>query len=306
MTALPPTRWRAVIVLLLAGIALVVPLAAHAGGDFVDLAVGGSRVWFVGEAGVRELDAATGKVLSTPQLRNAPYPDSVALAGGAAWIASVENGDIGGTLTRIDLRSRRTRIVWRRADSAVFYVATGAGGVWALIDVGGTTEIARFDLDGRLARIWKIPAAGRIAADSSGCWISTEGWLLHIDPVGRLHRVVRAPLGDVATGARAVWLPETTSVLRIDERTGRIRTLSTGRLELGGFQHDLAAGTGALWALHQTSRSRTKVERLDPVSGRFTAGVYVPESATRSSPRRTPCGSRPSLPPSADPPRATT
>ena len=65
-------------------------------------------------------------------------------------------------------------------------------------------------------------------------------------------------------------------MLRIDERTGRIHTLSTGRLELGGFQHDLAAGTGAIWALHQTSRSRTTVERLDPVSGRITARVYVP------------------------------
>jgi hypothetical protein len=44
----------------LAVVVVVVLLAAplaRAGGDFVDLAVGNTRVWFVGEPGVRELDA---------------------------------------------------------------------------------------------------------------------------------------------------------------------------------------------------------------------------------------------------------
>lgn len=71
---------------------------ARAGGDFVDLAVGSGQVWFVGELGVRELDARTGHTLASPQLVGAAYPLSVALAGGAAWIASVENGYVWGTL----------------------------------------------------------------------------------------------------------------------------------------------------------------------------------------------------------------
>lgn len=78
-----------------------------------------------------------------------------------------------------------------------------------------------------------------MAADASGCWIAANGWLLHIDPAGHLHHVVRAPLGDLSAAAGAVWLPETSSVLRIDERTGRATALRTGRLRLGGFQHDL-------------------------------------------------------------------
>ncbi|MGH6996371.1 MAG: hypothetical protein ACREES_11780, partial [Stellaceae bacterium] len=249
---------------------------ARAGGDFVDLAAGGARVWFVGEPGVREFDAATGRVVASPQLVGAPYPLSVTLAGGAAWVASVENGYVWGTLTRIDTRTGRTRVRWRKPDSSVQYVAAGAGGVWALIGSAGTTRIARFTLTGRIAHSWKIPEAGRIAADASGCWISTTHWLLHIDPAGRIHRVLRAQLGDVSTGAGAVWLPQAASVIRVDEHTGRIRTLHTGRLQLGGFQHDLAAGDGALWAIDHGNRSHTRLERFNLRTGRSSGGLDVP------------------------------
>ncbi len=266
--------YRAALLLLVA--ILLAPAAARAGGDFVDLAVGSSRLWFVGEAGVHEFDARTGRTLSTPPLVGAPYPLSVTLAGGAAWVASVENGYVWGTLSRIDLRSHKVRVVWRKPDRSVQYVAAGTGGVWALIGSAGSTEIARFSLDGRLERVWKIRDAGRMAADSSGCWISTDQWLLHIDSTGRIHRVIHAQLGDISTGAGAAWLPQTASVLRIDERTGEIRALYTGRLRLGGFQHDLAAGDSALWALNNSGRAHTTVQRLDPRTGRVTGRVDVP------------------------------
>jgi DNA-binding beta-propeller fold protein YncE len=261
--------------LLFVGI-LIAPAIARAGGDFVDLAVGSSRVWFVGEPGVREFDARSGRTLSTPRLVGAPYPLSVTLAGGAAWVASVENGYVWGTLSRIDTRTRKLRVVWRKPDSSVQYVAAGAGGIWALIGSAGSTEIALFGLDGHLRRVWKITGAGRMAADGSGCWISTNSWLLHIDTKGRLHRVLRAPLGDVATGAGAAWLPRTTSVLRVDERSGRVRTLVTGRLRLGGFQHDLAADENVLWALTDTGRAQTRLTRFDPQTGKATGSVSVP------------------------------
>jgi hypothetical protein len=262
---------------LIAAIAvLLIAPPAHAGGDFVDLAVGNTRVWFVGEPGVREIDAQTGRTLASPQLVGAPYPLSVVLARGAAWVASVENGYVWGTLTRIDVRTGKRRVLWRKRDSSVQYVAAGAGGIWVLIGSAGTTRIARFNLAGRLSRTWSVREAGRMAADASGCWISTTGWLLHIDPAGHLHRVVRAQLGDVSTGAGAVWLPQAASVLRVDEHTGQIRTLHTGRLRLGGFQHDLAAGAGALWALNDAGRSGTMLERFDLRSGSRTGSVEVP------------------------------
>lgn len=269
----------AAIVLLAAIAAVVAAPLARGGGDFADLAVAGARVWFVGGPGVRELEARTGHTIASPQLIGAASPLSVALAGGAAWVASVEGGYVWGTLTRIDARTGKARVLSRRYANSIEYVAAGAGGVWVLIGSPSAptrTRIARFSLSGRLSRSWSVPDAGRIAADQSGCWISTDHWLLHIDVSGRIHHVVRARLGDVATGAGAVWLPQAASVLRIDEQTGQIRTLHTGRLHLGGFQHDLAVGDGSLWALDGGGRSHSTVERYDLRSGRRTDHADVP------------------------------
>jgi hypothetical protein len=119
-----------------------------------------------------------------------------------------------------------------------------------------------------------------MAADASGCWISTNHWLIHIDPAGRVHRVLQAQLGDVSTGAGAAWLPQATTVLRIDEHNGTIHTLHTGRLWLG-FQHDLAAGAGALWALNDAGRAT-------PLSSAstFKAAASPAASICRVSPTR--------------------
>jgi hypothetical protein len=256
-------------------IVLIAAASARAGGDFVDLAIGHGRVWFTGPFGVRSLDAHSGRTRSMPRLVGAPYPLSVAMAGGAAWIASVENGYVWGTLSRIDERTGGVRVVWRKRGSSVQYVAAGAGSVWALIGSRRGARIARFTTAGRLLRIWRIPVAGRMAADSAGCWVSTGRWLLRIDPAGHVHRIVRAPLGDVATGDGAVWLPRAGSVLRVDERTGRRSILRTGRLGLGGFQHDLAVGRDALWALSSSGRTRSTLVRFDPSRGRRTGSVSV-------------------------------
>ena len=255
-------------------VALLGAPAAWAGGDFLNLEVGDGRMWFVGPFGVRVLDARTGRERSAPRLVGAAYPLSVTLAGGAAWIASVEGGYVWGTLSRIDRRTGRVRVVWRRAADSVQYVAAGERSIWALIGSQRGARIARFGLDGRLLRVWRIREAGRMAADGSGCWISTERWLLRIDRAGRVHRVLRAPLGDVATGGGAAWLPLARSVLRVDERTGDVRTFRTGRLRLGGFQHDLSVGDGSLWAL-SAGRAGSRLLRFDLRTGRRTGAVGV-------------------------------
>ena len=260
----------------LAGFVLAGMPAARAGGDFVDLAVGGGRVWFVGPVGVRSLDPATGREASMSQLVGAAYPLSVTVAGGAAWVASVENGFVWGMLSRVDERTGRVQVVWRRQGSSVQFVAAGAGSVWALIGSRTGMRIARFTLGGGFLGVWRFPGATRIAADSEGCWVITGRWLLGIDPAGRLHRVVRGAFGGVATGSGAVWLPRASSVLRIDERTGRVATLETGRLGLGGFQHDLAAGDNVLWALRYESRTRSTLVRIDLGNGHTTGSVSLP------------------------------
>jgi hypothetical protein len=113
-----------------------------------------------------------------------------------------------------------------------------------------------------------------MAADDAGCWISTGKWLLRIDPAGHLHYVVRSPLADVATGGGAVWLPLISSALRVDERTGKVRVLRTGRLGLGGFQHDVAVGHGSLWAL-SAGRVRSELLRFDASTGHRTGEATV-------------------------------
>lgn len=251
----------------------------------VDLAVAGGRLWLVGGTqGVQVLSASTGRTIATPTLVGAPYPLSVALAGGAAWVASVENGFVWGTLSRIDVRTGKVRVLWRKEQSSVQYVAAGAGSVWALIGFNSTAgsrvamQVARFSTPGRLLRVWTVPlGAGRMAADSSGCWISSNGALLHIDPSGHLHRTLQAPFGDIATGAGAVWLAERTSVIRIDERTGQTRSIATGTLRLGGFQHDLAANGDALYLLQHTytGPSLSRLVRIDLRAGTVTRSASI-------------------------------
>ena len=259
---------RTALLLLLGGLAAVP--AARAGGDVVDLAAGGARIWFVSGSGVRSLDPRTGRTLSRPELVGTAYPVSVALLGGAAWVASVENGYVWGTLSRIDMKTGRVRVVWRRRDSSVQYVAAGAGSVWALIGSRRGARIARFAPSGRLLRLWRVGGAGRMAADRAGCWISTDRRLMQIDPRGGVHRIVPASLGDVATGAGAVWLPQASSVLRIDERTHATRRIRTGRLRLGGFQHDVAIDGRRLWLLDEEGRARSALVRYDLRTGRRT------------------------------------
>lgn len=257
--------------LALVALALVLASPAYAGGSFVDLARQGNHLWFVGEFGVREVDARNGRILAAPRLNGAAYPTSVAVAGGAAWVASVQNGYTAGELTRIDLRTGRQRVVMH---AVVEYVAAGAGGIYALL---GDGRLALVRPNGRVARTWNVPYAGRLAADASGCWISRgDGTLLHVDARGVLHRVLRARMGDVATGGGAVWLPLARSLLRIDERTGGARTFRTSALRLGGFQHDLAVGDGGLWLLQQDTRYRSFLVRRSLVTGRIDGVAPLP------------------------------
>jgi hypothetical protein len=265
---------------LVLGVLLAATSPAVAGGDFVDIAVGSGRVWFVGEGTVRSYDASTGRQVLLPRLVGAAYPLSVGLTPGATWVASVENGYVWGTLSRIDQRTGRARVVWRRQDSSVQEVAPGAGNVWALIGSarGARMRIARFALDGRLRRTYTVADAGRLAADGAGCWVSTSRGLLRIDREGTVQRAVRGVFDGVATGGGGVWLPRRTSLLRLDERTGRIRTLVTGRLRLGGFQHEIAFAGGAVWVLEHpnTQPTRSRLVRMDSRTGATTGSVTLP------------------------------
>jgi DNA-binding beta-propeller fold protein YncE len=253
--------------------ALALASGALAGGDFVDLAVTRSAVWFVGQGAVRGLSPVTGEVVASPALPRAAYPLSVATAGNAVWVASVENGFVEGRLSRIDSATLQVRVVLRVPAGSVQYVAAGAGAVYALVGLKQGNEIVRFALAGRRDRTWRIADAGRMTADASGCWVSGNGRLVHLDPQGRMHVIHGIGFGDVTAGGGAVWVALRDSIVRVDERTGATRVLRTGPLHLGGFQHDVAVTDDALWTLDSL---RPRLEKRDLRTGRLVASARLP------------------------------
>jgi len=261
---------RRIVVLL----ALVLVPSAAAGGSQIDLAVRGAHVFVVGDAGFRELDAATGRTVWAPTPVDAWYDVSVDVAGGAAWIARLTNGSATGEVVRVDLRTRVSRIVLRVTDGAPFSVAHGAGAVYALLGRGRRTGIVRLSTSGRITGRWRIPDAGRMTADDEGCWISGDGRLLHIDTSGRLSVAAHVPFGDVAAGSGAVWIALRSELIRFDEQTRAVRAFSTTHLGLGGFQHDLAVDDGYLWTLGTGA-----LERRDLRTGRVLQARQVPRIA---------------------------
>lgn len=255
--------------------ALVLAQGARAGGGAIDAAAGGKGVWVVGDLGVRELAASTGRAVYAPQPTGPSIPLSVTVAGGAAWVASIASGYLDGRVTRIDLRTHRTRVVWRAAAGSAQYLAAGGGAVYLLAGFRGGNRVLRFSLSGRVTGSWPVGDAGRMAADAAGCWLSANGRLLHVDRRGKSSVAARVPFGDVAAGAGAVWLATAASLLRVDEGTLEVHRLPAKPPRTGGFQHDLAVGDGALWTLGLQTGGASTLERRDPATGRPVRTVHI-------------------------------
>jgi ligand-binding sensor domain-containing protein len=253
---------------------LALPASAAAGGSHVDLVAGGRSVYVVGDAGLHQVDASTGRIVWAPIATEPRYDLSVAVADGGLWVASIANGDVDGRLTRVDLRSRAQRVVLRVPQGSVLAVAAGGGGVCALVGRASGNLLVRFAAGGAQLGEWDVGTGGRLTADRSGCWVSADGRLLHLDPAGRLRTIRGIPFGDVVAGAGTVWVGLRDALVRVDEHTGRSRTIRTGRLDLGGFQHDMAVAGGSLWVLGTGA-----LQRRDARNGHLLAGVLIPRIA---------------------------
>lgn len=261
---------RTVAAVTLAFFALAAP--AWAGGDFVDLAPHGAAIWVVGDFGLRELDARSGKTLYAPLPASARYDLAVTSAGGALFVAGIANGYTHGTVTRIDLRTHETRVVWHSPTATAQYVAAGAGGVYVLV-AAKTSSVLRLSAAGRVTHRWPIVDGGRLAADASGCWVAASHRLLHIRPDGRIVEVLTTDgQEDVATGGGAAWLVEAGKLIRVDERTGVVRALRAGVRPLG-VNHELAVGAGYLWTVNGVALQRRSL-RTGKLAG--TVGIGPP------------------------------
>ena len=121
---------RPTIVLAAACVAALVPSAARAGGDPPTLAVCGQTLWLTSEAGLIEANAVTGRTLRTLRTSR-PYATGVVCDAGHAYVTSVENGFVDGTVDRFDARrGRRTRISHRAG--GVFGIALAFGRVFVI------------------------------------------------------------------------------------------------------------------------------------------------------------------------------
>ena len=126
------TGMRTCLTITLAAVCLcaITASSASAGGDPPSLAACGQTLWITSEAGVIEADAATGRTLRHLQASR-PYATGVVCDAGHAYVTSVENGYIAGSVDRFDTSSgRRTRIQSR--GGGIFDIALAFGRVFVI------------------------------------------------------------------------------------------------------------------------------------------------------------------------------
>ncbi len=249
--------------------ALLLALAAgtaRAGGDFTDVSAGPQTVWVAGDFGVDQLDARSGHVLRRfvfPGL----YPLSVAVAGGAAWVASVADWTDPGTLARIDAGSGRRVLLGRRGTPQA--IAVGDGRVWVQVTENGTNRVLQFGPGGRLRSVTRLGRdGGWLTADGRGAWVCChDRTQLHIDRSGHAHSTFSLPTDNpVWAAAGSIWSPGPGVLDRLDELTGR----TLARIPLAGTR-DVVSSGGSVYALGSNA-----VVRIDAATNRVLARHRVP------------------------------
>src|SRR5947208_3303642 len=261
--------------------------AALAGGVPVQLAAAGDKIWTCSDAGLVVLDAGTGLILRHPRVGSS-YPLQVALAGGAAWVAGVENRFVAGALSRVELASGHSSVVLRSRRGPVFAVAASGGRVWALVGPTSHARVVQIDAHSgrRIGLVHGASEPAAVAADRSGIWIvDASGWLLHARQSDRrAGRVLRVPLGSrgapvVALGLGDAWVSDGNTLVRVDERTNR----PLARISVRGLPLAMAAGDGAVWALllqRSKQHDRMWLARVSTMTDTVNASVRVSTSAS--------------------------
>jgi hypothetical protein len=257
---------------------LAVASAAPAGGVPVAAASAGHTLWTVSDLGLRKLDTRTLRSTPGPDLPH-PYAVQVATGGGAVWVASVENGYGSGAVSRIDLASGRVSTPLSLPHRGVFGLAVGGGYAWALLGPWSKATVARIPLSGRgRARFVRVPGfVGWIAADRFGLWLWGGGRLLRIDPASaRMSTVARVPGSyQLALGLGSVWLAAWDTLVRIDERSGRV----LAKIAVGPSANAPVVAQGSVWLLRRVSET-CRLVRVDPGMNRVAAQRRLAGSAT--------------------------
>jgi YVTN family beta-propeller protein len=180
------------------------------------------------------------------RIRVGDSPAGVGLEGDSAWVAN--EGD--GTVTRVDLSTRRVRGAPIRVGKNPRAVATGGGSVWVANFGGGSVS----RIDARSSRVVQTIPVGLgpidIAVGQTSVWVSTEdARVVRID--ARSGRVIDSDIGVKAEGALDLGLGRLWIADRLDG-TLRVYFIDTGILSdallLGDAPTDIAVGPRFAWA----------------------------------------------------------
>jgi hypothetical protein len=187
-------------------------------------------------------------------------------------------GDLVDAHARYGERGRAGRLArpvhprtWRPAAIVAGVVATAAiaAGVVAIRTVHGPTPASLRVAD----RIWlggqptdAVMGFGSLWVIEPDSHVVSEIDLVHRRVAQRIN--TSFPVDSITAGAGAVWATGGNAVLRIDPLTGHLTTVRSGQ----ALSAVLAAGDGAVWRLG-TQDPKSRLERLDPLSGRTIASI---------------------------------
>jgi class 3 adenylate cyclase len=212
---------------------------------------GGGGVTVVGNS-IAAIDPATNRIVS--DVRVGQQPGRIAIGYGGVWV--LNSGD--HTVSHVDPAKNRLAATIPLAATPTD-IAVGGGTVWVVAYGGTLAEIdPSADSVRRTFRFGRgqSQGAGAEAAFGYGAvWIASPGFqVIRVDSQSRSHRLVTGSEASafdqaaVAVGSGKVWasFAENDQVLKVDPT--RRRVVDSTRLPRGGTSHELAAGSGHVWA----------------------------------------------------------
>ncbi len=131
----------------------------------VNIAAGDGEVWVVAEDGLAEIDPGTNKVVRRVPM-DLEFLSSLAVGGGAVWVADPE----GGRVWRVDTDAKQApRPI--QLDTWVSGVAFGEGAVWATNEVADTAY--RIDpRTGAARRVGALTSPRAVSAEDGTTWVT--------------------------------------------------------------------------------------------------------------------------------------
>jgi streptogramin lyase len=236
-------------------------VAVPEGGHPIAVASGLGAIWAVTDTGTVYRYDRTGRRRAAIDAGSKLY--NVWIGAGSVWVADDGTGEV----VRIDPARNRVAARYRVGDGPASIAFVGRS---AYVMNHRDTTLVRIATDtGRVEQVADVAADApeRLAVLGGRLWITGRGTdLLELDPAsGDVVRTIEIGASgvDVIAAGGALWVPVRTAaadprgfptigrVVRVDPRTGAVRTVSTarGRVDI----HGIAAGGRYVWLADNTS-----------------------------------------------------